>query len=521
MGTNDNTDIFSGNRNNKNERKKAVAENERRASKKTTRIAILIIAVLAVLFAGALYLNSNYIRRTLPAVTVGGRDFSASEYDYFFSTSLFRYQQTVWEAAPDFAHALLPQQGVPLRNQIQNHETGGTWADFIHVQTVEMISNIVQLYNAARDYGFVLTDAARYDMEQEILAFQEEIFHELQGRTFEDNLRVLYGRGMNEAAFRELYEFIFTAGSFSEHMRDSFTFTQHDLDEYYEENRDNLDNFTFRQFVVWAEIYDFDDEDNIEAAFDEARRVALEISTGIGSHDTFITAAFNFDPFSFGEPDSTLRMLPGSELEETYASWMQDSTRTYGDMLTVDDVNGVAIIMFADRDGNDYRMAEMRQILIMREQVWPWMFEEGEEDPEYIEATESAEREMRERASTVYELFTAGGATEALLIELMDEHSDDFVPGGHYTEITKMHGHNKMVPEIEDWLFAPGRSVGDFALIETHFGYHLVYFSGHGKIFRDFLADSSLRNTSHGEWIDGFGMLSVDRRWGLRLTSQW
>ena len=35
-----------------------------------------------------------------------------------------------------------------------------------------------------------------------------------------------------------------------------------------------------------------------------------------------------------------------------------------------------------------------------------------------------------------------------------------------------------MVTNFNDWCFDPSRQVGDYGIVETEFGYHIMYYSG-------------------------------------------
>ncbi|MCL2402214.1 MAG: hypothetical protein FWC90_06185 [Oscillospiraceae bacterium] len=515
------------------ERRQARSRQEETKKKRVRLISILVIVALAIAFSGALFLNSNYIRRNFPAVTVGGRDFTAAEFDFFFIHAYFDYQQAVVDQMGGFVPGMMPEPGWPLRSQIQNHTTGETWADFFNDLTITQIAELVELYSAAMDYGYVLRDGSRAVMDEEIEMLM--MMAEWEGISFTAHLRNIYGRSVNERVFREMSEFMFTANSFNEYMWDTFAYTPEALSEFYEENIDMFDNFTYRIFLFRAETVNMVDFESTEE-FEEAREQALEsarvqaaaIAAGIETEEDFIAAASAFDDIEFGEPDSTLRVFPGEWLGGVYGPWMRDPSRTFGDITTEDIPTGTHVIFFINRDSNEYRMVDMRQILFSREQSMFIDFDDIEDDDARQEAMDmfqqmemQAEMDVRLRAEAVYNLFVEGGATEELLLELMAEHSDDHTEGGLYTDISKVITQNKLVPEIEEWLFAPGRDIGDFALIRTEdFGYHLVFFTGFGESYRDFIADARMRDRDHAEWFENLEPVGNARRWAFFLTSQ-
>ena len=75
-------------------------------------------------------------------------------------------------------------------------------------------------------------------------------------------------------------------------------------------------------------------------------------------------------------------------------------------------------------------------------------------------------------AEFIYALWKANGATEAYMIELMNENGAS--QGGGQLYIIAP---GEYVKEVDEWCFDRTRKVGDTALIETEYGYTLCYFS--------------------------------------------
>ena len=80
----------------------------------------------------------------------------------------------------------------------------------------------------------------------------------------------------------------------------------------------------------------------------------------------------------------------------------------------------------------------------------------------------------RQKAQALLDEWIAGGADEVSFINLAKEHSADgnASEGGLYTNVTK----NYMVAEFDAWIFDPSREYGDYGLVKTEFGYHLMFF---------------------------------------------
>jgi len=58
-----------------------------------------------------------------------------------------------------------------------------------------------------------------------------------------------------------------------------------------------------------------------------------------------------------------------------------------------------------------------------------------------------------------------------------------------------------MVSEFEDWCFDPSRQAGDTGIVQTSYGYHVMYFVGQSEnpYWYD-QAESSLKSDAYNEW---------------------
>jgi len=497
----------------KAQRRLARAQKEEKAKRRTKIIAISVTTVFAVLLIASLLVNSSFIRRTLPVITIDGVDFTTAEFEYFFNIAYMDYANFMsqFEGMGD----ALPEGGRLLSTQVYDPNTGETWADMISEIALGRMVSLASLYNAAKASGFTLTDEQIAAIEDDIETIGIEA--EMYGFPSADSLlQQMYGNGINQRVYRSILEFTSIASFYSIHVRDSFEYTTQKLDEYYAENADELDVINFRTFTVYAffpDTEDYDDNDEFETAtalaLADAFATATAFAETITSEDDFMTAAMEYNIDYYSEPDSTLRMSQGASLDGDTGPWLLETTRTDGDVTAIETGEGATIVYFISRDNNDYRTVSMRQLLILRDTLDPEDYPAGEQDPEYIEALHQAETYARERADLVHALFISGGQTEDVLIDLIAEHSDDTTEGGYYSQISKYPYQGadfysmKVVEGLEDWLFNENRATGDSELIYTsEYGYHLVYFMGLGERFSELIADDKLRTADHDAWVE-------------------
>jgi len=492
-------------------RKLAVTQKEAKAKRKSRIISISVISVLIVFSAAAILINSGFIRRTVPVVTIDGVNFNAAEIEYYFNSEYMEYINMMSQFQG--MGMSLPEAGRPLSGQIYNHETGETWADVILSSTLSRLVTMVNLYNAATASGFTLSDERLADIEAELsMVEMQAVFNDFPSTN--SLLQQMYGSSMNVDVYRKIMNFTTVAWSYNEHVRESFTYSSTELDNFYLENKNDLDVFSFRMLFVAAAEHDYSDFDSDEA-YEKATETAIAeayeraeniILGGIDSAEAFIALAQVEAGFA-SEWVGAVQNIMGEELDENIAEWFLDETRRYGDIVQFNESTGSTIMYFVGRDNNNYHTVGMRQILMLRDDVNSEDFAEGIFDPGYIEAVEQAERDLHARAEQVNALFTATGETEDALIGLMSDHSDDTTPGGEYTNIAK-HSYQsshlsvmKVVPEIEDWLFAENRAVSDTELVYTEaYGYHLLYFTGFGELLFELMADDRMRTRDHSEW---------------------
>ena len=99
-------------------------------------------------------------------------------------------------------------------------------------------------------------------------------------------------------------------------------------------------------------------------------------------------------------------------------------------------------------------------------------------DADSDETISDAEWEAcRQSAQAILDEWLAGEKTEDSFANLAVKHSADDGSkenGGLYAQVTS----GEMVEEFDAWIFDEARVIGDYGLVKTEFGYHIMYFSG-------------------------------------------
>ena len=175
----------------------------------------------------------------------------------------------------------------------------------------------------------------------------------------------------------------------------------------------------------------------------------------------------------------------GEDMEGSYAhvayaangssdmlTWAFDDARQEGDTtVAAYGEKGYYAVLFHSRSRNDYHTVSVRHILV----------------------------DSEEKANELLQQYNDGEQTEDAFAALAVANSTDSnaSSGGLYTDIYR----GQMVSEFEDWCFDPSRQAGDTGIVQTSYGYHVMYFvSTNENPYWYVQAETSLKSSAYNEW---------------------
>ncbi len=97
--------------------------------------------------------------------------------------------------------------------------------------------------------------------------------------------------------------------------------------------------------------------------------------------------------------------------------------------------------------------------------------------------SEDAWAACESKAQSVLDQWLAGAANEESFAQLANQYSQDpgsNTTGGIYTGVRE----GEMVEEFDAWLFFQEHQYGDYGLVKTQFGYHIMFFVGLDEIWQ-------------------------------------
>ena len=110
--------------------------------------------------------------------------------------------------------------------------------------------------------------------------------------------------------------------------------------------------------------------------------------------------------------------------------------------------------------------------------------------------TDEEKANAKAEADKILADYLAGEKTQAAFEKLGEEKTAD--SNVVYEGVTK----GQMVEEFENWIFDEARTVGETGIVETTYGYHVMYFIGDGKLAWENTAHSGVLNDLFTEWVE-------------------
>ena len=188
---------------------------------------------------------------------------------------------------------------------------------------------------------------------------------------------------------------------------------------------------------------------------------------------------------------------------------MTDSARKVGDVTYIENastttaedgtetktVNGYYIVMFTGLNDNNVALKNVRHILVA--------FQGGTYDSSTGLTTynDMEKAEAKLEAEQILADWKSGKASEETFAQMANELSadGDGTTGGLYENVYP----GQMVTNFNDWCFDETRKVGDTSIVESEYGYHVMYFVGNSDIiYRNYLIESVLRSEDTAVWYN-------------------
>ncbi len=467
----------------KNEKKSPQAAKFGRAFGKAVGIVIVVAVCL-----GLVYGCLNFFgvpQKVMTAAKVGDKRISVAKYDYYYmATYLSVYNTASQYESYGTGYGLMytgydctkaPEDQEFTLDTLEGYDNP-TWADYFKETALENVQSYVAYADLAREAGLTLTEDEQAEIDEQVESLTETA--EEQDYSLNRFLTKNYGKGASEKLFREIMEESYLAYDYANQKQEEITdsVTDEQLDEEFNNNIQDYTTFSISLFTVTAEAEELDEDATDEqaaqaetAAMQTAKETADSLAVSVNSAETLLASAQKYnseltsDDVDYTEASaSTITSYFGQSVTD----WVYSSDRAAGDSAVIETDSGYVVaylVSLPERD--ETKGVDVRHILVM--------FDE-DDDGNIVTPTDEEKTAFLEEAQSIYNEYLENPTEEnfASLAETYSEDTGSNTNGGLYEDV----GQGEMVDEFNDWIFDPARKPGDTEIIETEFGYHVMYY---------------------------------------------
>ncbi len=525
-----------------------MSERQRMEAKEQKKLKIytatfwIILALCVCIVVGTVAVNpiKNIIYTNTDAVQIGDHTLNAVTVNYFYIDAVNTY---VNQYSSYISYIL--DTSKPLNQQIADSENNATWADSFLDTAFENIKSTYAIYDLAVQNNHKLTEDEQKSVDT--MFSNLKTYATLYGYSDVDTyLRAIYGNGASEKSYRAYYEVSALADSYYTAYSESLEYEDGDLRAYEADKMVEYNSYTYATYYLAASTFyeggtkgddgktTYSDEEKEAGrklaeelanklasgeykdldAFNEAIKTLHEKTksgTATEYEDTLYTSVNSlFRDWLIGTPEETEEeekdeKAAEEEKEEDEKDEIVYEERVEGQMTVIENasgsgdsktVSGYYVVRFQSATDNQFKLKNVRHILVQ--------FEGGTTNSSTGATTysDAEKKAAKDEAQKLLDQWLAGAKTEDSFAELATQKSEDTgskANGGLYEDIYP----GQMVEAFEDWCYDADRKVGDTGLVETEYGYHVMYYVGEAETtYRDYMLTNALRNEELEEWHD-------------------
>lgn len=503
------------------ERKQRIAKAAKRNSKKhmsdktqktiVSTIAILIVIGILGAITGGIVSNKGVFERNKVIMTIGDTEIDKYEYAYYYSSTLQQYAATAaqydmyYGAGMGAMYTGYDYSKMPDEQKFSGEIEGveePTFADYFSHQAIESMKYVKACIAFAKENGIEL-DEEDYATVEETFATIEENCVNADGSKYSvgQYLRLSYGQGMTEKLFRRIMEEQTLAQKVMEVKQEEYatSYTDKEIEDTYNKSIDTYGLVSLRSYTFSVETKE-EGAKATEAEIAAAKSKADTFASKITDEASFKTLAKEYAELA-GEEDADTFLTDDSltltkdatvstySADKDLLSWVK-SAETGETYVASDDSSSTVYYMVAPvHKAADETTYDVRHILIefpkadekatdgdAKKEVEVKEFDASKYEATVVNNVKEpiTDAESYNKAVDVLTSYLEGDKTEDAFAALAVLHSADgnAADGGIYEGVTL----GKMVPEFEGWALDEARKEGDVGIVETRYGYHIMYY---------------------------------------------
>lgn len=486
-------------------RKRETAKIKYRTKQRIKAAAITVVA--CVLLAALILPSMGVTKRWVTAVKIGDTKISTAEYSYYYQTSFQNYYQTMV--------SYLGKDNVPINLSRslskQDMSEDQTYADYFSNNAIDQLTRLVVLASEAEKAGYTLPEEDQQQIGQ--LVEQLETTAANNNQKVDDYLSSNYGTGFNMDLFKAGVERELLAQSFQEYKTNEPQYSEEELESYFAENEQGFTTVDYR-WQSFKVVEATEDSEGVTA--EEAKQNADDFLVQVTDEKSFSEAALKRakENAEEGEEAKDESLTEGasysgiSQVDVNLANWLFGDDVKAGDKTVLESADGktyYAVYLVRSKERDETNTVDVRHILVRVSDM----------------ENEDAKKTGEDKAKDLLEQWKENGATEEAFAQLANDNSDDTgsnTNGGLYEQVQP----GQMTTNFNDWCFDASRKAGDTDIVETTYGYHVMYYVGENIPTWQAKVESTMRTNAYNAYYNEVSAgYEVSTSWlGLYLRNE-
>ncbi len=516
------------------ERKARIAKAAKKNAKKSHKVilskgmkkaiaAVVVLAIVAGIGAFSIS-NSGMLERGKVAFNVGDVEVTAPEYGFYYASAFSNYFNMSYQYDTYYGAGMgAMYTGYDYSVSPDQQKYSGTiegveepmFIDFFEEQAISSIKYVKASVKYAEENGIELDEDDYAEIEASMDNFKETA--DSMNYSLSAYLRRFFHKGLTPSLLEEIVKEQTLTTKVSEVKTEEFadSYTDTKIEKTFYDSLTTYGVVSLRAYSFAAEKITVKATDENSADTQEvtdetmaaAKAKADDFAAKVNAVDTFkATAAeiekaagnesyaeFTDDDTKTALAETTYSDLSYKSSDEKFLTWAFDEDTKAGETYIVENKDtGYTVYMMEApvhkvKDAYTY---DVRHILVKFPEEETDSAEETEEkedvkvellDTSAYETTvdnavneEYTNAELYIKAQDILKEYLDGDNTEDKFAELAVKYSEDgnAADGGIYEDVTEGY----MVAEFENWALKEGRKNGDVGIVETSYGYHIMYF---------------------------------------------
>lgn len=500
----------------RDDRKARLAQSAKKSQKKSEKskaaakiVKMVVAIVLAVVVAGGIVwkvLDDTAAIKKNTTVFSLGDDIRVSEVEFTYYYS--QYLNNIYSYAQQYAMYGMNIGIDPTKSpDEQNYGTDADGkemllSDYLKNETISALQTYKIIYAEAIKAGYKLTDDEQKSIDDQV----EELRNTAAENKYSLNayLKASYGKGINEKFLRKQLEMQNIVSRYqsdtSKKLTDSYSAA--DIKAVYDKDHSAYNVVDARTLSFAIETLTAKDGETSEQLAARQKAAAAKVKAeaeaalkSCTSEKAFLEQAKkknssteNYDAESATALNEAAKSTITSYVSEDAAKWAFDSARKAGDvkLFEVGSDGNVSsyVILYINKGSYAPMASNVRHILIS--------FTDNASSSS--EATDEQKKAAKASADKIYKEWQSGAKTEDSFAALAKEKSKDTgsaADGGLISGITSSANY---VESFRNWATDSSRKVGDTGIVESEYGYHIMYYSG-----SDYAWKSAIRSAKASE----------------------